>query len=316
MRYGSICSGVEAASLGWEVLGWKPVFFAEIDKYPSEVLKQVWPRVPNLGDFTTINENMWNRIDILVGGTPCQSFSMSGLRRGIEDERGNLSLQFIKFADRIDSVKQKNNKHIKWVVWENVPGVLSSKDNAFGHFLAGLSGRWSDPFTTKTGKWPKAGYIDGEKRNIAWRVLDASYFGVPQRRRRVFVIASPAAGGIHPKKVLLESEGESRHFKARHRQKGSLPYITNDWGARDTRGYLATLRAANPKVNILADGKNMRVLSPVEMERAMGMPDNHTRLLPEMPEHFTKRQKCCGNSMAVPVMRWIGDQIDAAEILY
>ena len=184
MNYLSICSGIEAASVAWEPLGWKPVAFAEIEKFPSAVLAHHWPDVTNLGDMTKHNE--WTSrinpadVDVLVGGTPCQSFSVAGLRRGLEDPRGNLTLTFLGIIEQFQPA---------WVVWENVPGVLSDKGNAFGQFVAGLA---------------ELGY------DCAWRVLDAQHFGVPQRRRRVFLVGCPRGSGHHPSEVLFEPESLRR----------------------------------------------------------------------------------------------------------
>ena len=159
MRYGSVCSGIEAATVAWHPLGWEPAFFSEIEKFPREVLAHHYPDVPLHGDFTTITEKEYGSIDLLVGGTPCQSFSVAGLRKGLDDDRGNLALEFIKLAQR---------EKPRWVVWENVPGVLSSNGGRdFGSFLGALG---------------EIGY------GFAYRVLDAQYFGVAQRRRRVFVV--------------------------------------------------------------------------------------------------------------------------------
>jgi DNA (cytosine-5)-methyltransferase 1 len=147
--------------------------------------------------------------DVLVGGTPCQAFSVAGLRNSLADERGNLSLEFVRLADAIDDVRRAANKPEAIIVWENVPGVLSVKDNAFGCFLAALAGE-DDPLVPPRGKWTNAGVVDGPKRKIAWRVLDAQYFGLAQRRRRVFVVAS-SRDGFDPAEVLFELEGVQRH---------------------------------------------------------------------------------------------------------
>lgn len=159
MKYGSVCSGIEAATAAWHPLGWTPAWFSEIEPFPSAVLAHHYPAVPNLGDMTKFKEWKCDSIDLLVGGTPCQSFSVAGLRKGMADPRGNLALVFLAIADRLRP---------RWVVWENVPGVLSSAEGRdFGCFLGGL----------------------GELRyGFAYRILDAQYFGVPQRRRRVFVV--------------------------------------------------------------------------------------------------------------------------------
>lgn len=212
MNYGSVCSGIEAASVAWEPIGWKPAWFAEIEKFPSAVLAHHWPDVFNHGDMTNIVEKIASgeteAPDVLVGGTPCQAFSVAGLRNSLSDDRGQLSLEFIKLADAIDEQRSSNGSDRSIIVWENVPGVLSTKDNAFGCFLGALAGE--DCELQPTGKkWTNAGCVYGSKRAIAWRVLDAQYFGVAQRRRRVFVVAS-ARKGFDPAKVLFESEGVRR----------------------------------------------------------------------------------------------------------
>jgi len=179
MRYLSVCSGIEAASVAWESLGWTPVAFAEIERFPSQVLAHHFPGVPNLGDMTKYKD--WNidrdAVDLIVGGTPCQSFSVAGLRKGLEDPRGNLALTFIGMVDHYRP---------EWVIWENVPGVLSSSGGRdFGSFLGALG---------------QLGY------GFAYRVLDAQYFGVPQRRRRVFVVAHSSGDSRRAAEVLFEPE--------------------------------------------------------------------------------------------------------------
>lgn len=184
MRYLSICSGIEAASVAWHGLGWEPVGFSEIEPFPSAVLKHHYPTVPNFGDMTKFREwRIDGSVDLLVGGTPCQAFSVAGRREGLADARGNLTLTFCDLADHFDP---------EWILWENVPGVLSSKDNAFGCFLGALCGS-GEPLVPD-GKWDNAGLVSGPKRTIAWRVQDAQFHGVAQRRRRVFVLAVRGAG--------------------------------------------------------------------------------------------------------------------------
>ncbi|CDH07533.1 Cytosine-specific methyltransferase [Xenorhabdus bovienii str. oregonense] len=217
MTYGSVCSGIEAASAAWEPLGMSPVWFSEIEKFPSAVLRYHWLHVRNLGDMTKLPEmievNQADAPDILVGGTPCQAFSIAGLRNGLGDERGKLTLSFVELANVIDSVRAAKGKQPSIIVWENVPGVLSSKDNAFGCFLAGLAGE-DEPLQPSGQKWTNAGYVSGPQRTVAWRVLDAQYFGVAQRRRRVFVVAS-ARNGFCPATVLFEPDGVRRHSEPR-----------------------------------------------------------------------------------------------------
>jgi DNA (cytosine-5)-methyltransferase 1 len=177
MKYLSVCSGVEAATVAWHDMGWSPVAFSEIEPFPSAVLAHHYPNVPNLGDMTKYKDwNLNESIDILVGGTPCQSFSVAGLRKGLEDPRGNLALTYIGILDKFKP---------KWCIWENVPGVLSSNGGRdFGSFLGALA---------------ELGY------GFAYRVLDAQYFGVPQRRRRVFVVGC-LGDAVSASKVLFERE--------------------------------------------------------------------------------------------------------------
>jgi len=376
MNYLSVCSGIEAASMAWEPLGWNAVGFSEIEKFPSEVLAHRWPDVPNLGDMTKYREwNIRKSIDLLVGGTPCQAFSVAGLRKGLDDPRGNLTLTFLAMAD-----------HFKpsWVVWENVPGVLSDKGNAFGQFLSGLG---------------ELGY------QYAYRVLDAQHFGVPQRRRRVFVVAN--LGGVHPAQVLFEPEslcgnitpsretGESiatgvagslgsRGVRSHTELDGHgayIPSVANPLPARMHKGInttcdegrtpiviartlrdegfnaskdgtgrgttivpigvdeeqnasidlMGTLKAREKgggfegavafhesrPANLAGVGMAVRRLTPTECERLQGFPDGHT-MIPRKGKPAEEcadgpRYKALGNSMAVPVMRWIGQRIEATR---
>ena len=197
MTYISFCSGIEAATAAWHPLGWSPVAFCEIDKFASRVLAHHYPDVPNLGDFTKVDWSQYSA-DICVGGTPCQAFSVAGLRNSLADERGNLTLEFVRAINII-------RPHT--VVWENVPGVLSTADNAFGCFLAALVG-CDEPIVFEQG-WPNAGVVDGPDRRAAWRILDAQYFGLAQRRKRVFVVAN-SGDRPHPAEILLEWEGLRR----------------------------------------------------------------------------------------------------------
>jgi DNA (cytosine-5)-methyltransferase 1 len=189
MRYGSVCSGVEAATMAWHPLGWKAQWFSEIEPFPSAVLQHHYPEVPNLGDMTLIHSNpIFNEttIDVLVGGTPCQSFSVAGLRKGMEDPRGNLALEFCRIA---------NKAKPQWIVWENVPGVLSSNGGK--------------DFASLLGALGELGY------GFAYRVFDAQHFGVPQRRRRIFLIGylgdwRPAAAVLFESESLCRNIAESR----------------------------------------------------------------------------------------------------------
>jgi DNA (cytosine-5)-methyltransferase 1 len=214
MRYLSVCSGIEAATVAWHPLGWEPLAFSEIEPFPRKVLAHHYPDVPCHGDFTVLRDQDWIvDADLLVGGTPCQAFSVAGLRQSLSDDRGNLTLEFVRLADAIDDLRRARGDNPAIIVWENVPGVLSVKDNAFGCFLAALVGNDS-PLIPTGGKWTNAGMVVGPKRSAAWRVLDAQYFGVAQRRRRVFVVAG-AGDGFDPAEVLFEREGMRRDIAPR-----------------------------------------------------------------------------------------------------
>ncbi|MDV2903123.1 Dam family site-specific DNA-(adenine-N6)-methyltransferase [Phytobacter diazotrophicus] len=227
MNYGSVCSGIEAASVAWEPLGWKPAWFAEIEKFPSAVLAAHWPNVANLGDMTKIaaavRAGEVEAPDVLVGGTPCQAFSIAGLRNGLADARGQLTLSYVELANAIDEKRRERGEEEIIIVWENVPGVLSSKDNAFGCFIGALAGEDCE-LQPAGGKWSNAGCVYGPSRIVAWRVLDAQFFGVAQRRRRVFVVAS-ARSGFDPATVLFEFEGLRRDTPPRREPKA--PVTTN-----------------------------------------------------------------------------------------
>lgn len=159
MKYVSLFSGIEAATVAWEPLGWEPVCFAEFDEFPSAVLAERYPDVPNVGDVTKANWKKYrNKVDLVVGGSPCQSFSIAGKREGLQGESG-LMFEYIRAVREIRP---------RWFLWENVPGALSSEDGeAFRQLLSEMD---------------KLGY------GLAWRVLDAQFFGVAQRRRRLFLV--------------------------------------------------------------------------------------------------------------------------------
>lgn len=202
MKYLSVCSGIEAATVAWHGLGWTPVAFSEIEPFPAAVLAHHYQTVPNLGDLTKYREwpeELLAQVDLLVGGTPCQAFSVAGKRQSLDDERGNLSLVYVNLYHHINEARKRHGRPPAIALWENVPGVLSTKDNAFGCFLGGLLGCDEAP-QTESGKWDKAGFLSSETVRVGYRVLDAQYFGVAQRRRRVFLVAVPCE--------LVERSGE------------------------------------------------------------------------------------------------------------
>ena len=336
MKYGSVCSGVEAATAAWHPLGWTPQWFSEIEKFPSAVLAHHYPDVPNLGDMTKFKEWPIDRsIDLLVGGTPCQSFSVAGLRKGLDDPRGNLMLTYLAIAAQYQP---------KWLVWENVPGVLSSqRGRDFGTFLGALG---------------QLGY------GFAYRVLDAQYFGVAQRRRRVFVVGY-LGDWRRAAAVLFERESMSGHpAPSREAGEKAAPTVTQGapfsrtgnerveaeaivaqclttrpgsaydpttetlpiaFGAQnsanqgDSVSTKITPTLDKSKTPAVMNDLQVRRLTPTECERLQGFPDNFTQIpwrskaakdCPDGP-----RYKAMGNSMAVPVMRWIGERIQMVESL-
>lgn len=312
MKYLSVCSGMEAASVAWEPLGWTPVGFSEIEPFPSAILKHRFPNVPNYGDLTKHAE--WplsaGDLDLLCGGTPCQSFSIGGKRGGLDDVRGQLALAFAGLAGRLRP---------RWIVWENVPGVLSSGGGldfaAFQRSLVDL------------------GY------SCAWRQLDCNGFGLPQRRKRVFLVGY-LGDWRPPASVLFERgmlQGNSRKVDGEGEgDAGAAAEDVAECGERNLSdpisfqpGNLRRQGGANPSYNFFptvstdSGDQNAHVaippsvvrrLSVVEVERLMGFPDNWSRIpykgKPEEECSDSPRYHACGNSMAVPVMRWIGERIN------
>lgn len=297
MTYLSVCSGIEATSVAWELLGFTPIGFAEIEKFPCELLRQKYPNVKNYGDITQYEK--WNagQFDILVGGTPCQSFSIAGKRGGIADERGALMYAYLGIVETYRP---------RWIVWENVPGVLSSNSGYdFTSFLAGLE---------------ECGY------GWAYRVLDAQYFGVPQRRRRIFVVGHIDNRTDLAAKVLFEPESLCGDIAAgSETQKETTDAIgkgVNYFRRGGNFKYHKDKKAATLRSSAASDcfdlvlareKRYIRRLTPLECERLQGCPDDYTQIewrgkpAEQCPDSL--RYKAIGNSMAVPVMRWIRERI-------
>lgn len=327
ITFGSVASGIEAASVAWHPLGWRAAWLGEIEPFPSKVLHHHYrcgrphfmlspdedgisdddrkdrraamravsdlPLVPldgkiapNLGDLTRIaalvRAGLVPAPDVLVGGTPCQAFSIAGLRKSLDDARGQLTLSFVDLANAIDSVRLIRGEPAATILWENVPGVLNTADNAFGCFLAALAGE-DEPLQPSGGKWTNAGCVFGPVRAVAWRVMDAQYFGVAQRRRRVFVVAS-ARAGFNPTEVLFEFDGVRRDIapsrEAREDVAASAASSTSsrggqpagddlfggfgDAGGNGLDGVAATLTSAMGKRNGMPDcGSSPGLLQPV-----------------------------------------------------
>lgn len=291
MIYGSICSGIEAATVAWEPIGWKAAWFSEIEAFPSAVLAERWPEVVNLGDMTKIaaavRAGEVQAPDVMVGGTPCQAFSIAGLRNGLSDARGQLTLSYVELANAIDDKRIERGEEEAIFVWENVPGVLTSHDNAFGCFLAGLAGE-SCELEPSGGKWTHSGCVYGPQRTIAWIVKDAQYFGVAQRRKRVFVVAS-ARKAFDPGQVLFESEGVRRDTPPSREPQTAVAALTargvGTCGADDNQaqaGHLLAFGGGNTGGNIdvaaCLTAKGQRIDFDVETFAVHGTQDPDTNL--------------------------------------
>jgi DNA (cytosine-5)-methyltransferase 1 len=304
VNYFSVFSGIEAASVAWESLGFNPVGFSEIDPFSCAVLSYRFPSVKNYGDINGFRGWKIDRpIRIVVGGSPCQSYSISGLRRGAKDMRGKL---MFTYGSMVECFKPL------WVVWENVPGVLSSNGgNDFREFINMLE---------------KCGY------GVAWRILDAQFFGVPHCRRRIFLVGY--FGNVYrAAAVLFDGPSMQKHFETLRKTGGqTAPGIAGGIGTRgvlvlqdqgggfmqiqhDKTGTLLASEGRHPVIVFYDAGgeKILRHLTPKEDERLQGFPDDWTKV----PYKGNPPEKCpaglrynaVGNSMAVPVMRWIGKRI-------
>ena len=348
LTYGSVCSGIEAVSVAWQGMGFEPAWFSEIEPFPCAVLAHHYPSVPNYGDITTLPERILSgeieAPDILVGGTPCQAFSVAGLRNSLNDERGNLTLVFVRILNAINTIRRRSGLPDAVVLWENVPGVLSTRDNAFGCFLAALLGE-SKELVPTGGRWTGVGIVRSGECEIAWRILDAQYFGVPQRRRRVFLVASGRNRRVA--QILFEQPGESRDFKkGETSEEESAAFIESSFGTYKASDIGGTVKRTGGALsggsetllvskigatlstgfggrgvdsdqicngNCVVNYPKVRKLTPVECERLQGFPDNYTRIAwrnktaEQCPD--TPRYMAIGNSMAVPVMRWLGERV-------
>ena len=315
---GSVCSGIEAASVAWEPLGLSFTWFSEIASFPSLLLSKKYPSIPNLGDMTFIASKLLREEisspDLICGGTPCQAFSLAGWKNGLNDDRGNLTLRFVDIIEANDQVRKRLQKSPTVVFWENVEGVLTDKTNAFGCMISSLAGL-DDIVVMK--KWPQSGLLRGPKRNVAWRVLDAKYFGLPQQRRRLYLVA----GGkdFSPERVLFEKHGNAikdnipseplLFEKEGHRFEVFRTYTDCLYSAYGTK-WNGNAAAYNGSLFVVQD-ERIRRLSPLECERLMGFPDDYTNI---NGAKKTLRYQATGNSWAVPVVRWIGKRLSHGSL--
>lgn len=360
MNYATVCSGIEAPSIAWGGLGWKAQWFSEISAFPSAALAYHYPEVPNLGDMTKLLEDersIATNIDVFLGGTPCQSFSQGGHQKGLDDPRGQLA---IKFFEIIDALRPT------WVVWENVPRVLSIN-----------GGKDFGALVTKLGQ---CGY------GWSYRVLDAQYYGVPQRRRRVFLVGHSSGRWQHSAAVLFERESLQWNLKASKKKRKKSTSLTTGcidasygakWGSNQwvdqgfgivepvaktllTREHSSfnpstcnfkiekhipwsimpqnsgkdykarqvdvaqTLTTnghfqGNQGGDIIQHGLSVRRFTPTECERLQGFPDGYTKIPyrgnSEEECQDGPRYKAIGNSIATPVLRWLGQRIQLVENL-
>jgi len=260
LTIGTVCSGIGAPEIAFGNFGFKPIWFSEIEKFPSAVLKYHYPDVPNLGDFTKPETQEYmtaNPPDVFVGGTPCQAFSVAGLRNSLSDDRGNLTLKFVELWHGLRTVGTR------YAVWENVEGVLSTKDNAFGCFLSGMVGE-EYPITTAGGRWSNAGVVNGPRGCVAWRTFDAQYWGVPQRRRRIFAVIG-RSGDFSVTKILFKPESLSwnsdQSQTERQEPSPNVGTSPNDWIA----GTIQT-RYGGGDTDGMSKEAAKRVLQPITLD--------------------------------------------------
>ena len=334
LTFGSVCSGIEASQLAFSPFGFKQLWSSEIAEFPSKVLEHHFPNIPNVGDMINIPKLILNKEieapDLFCGGTPCQAFSLAGWKNGLADERGQLTMTFIEIANAIDKVRLENDKEKSIILWENVEGVLNDKTNAFGNFIAGLAGYEEE---IKVSKWSKSGYLEGKERNVAWRVIDAKYYGLPHQRKRLYVLA----GGkdFKPDQVLFEYDNKDivkeLKLKAKNKTQTTPTLFAQEVEEETTervfskhdvkfevfREYTDCLYAAyGTKWNgnaaayngslYVSENDRIRRFTPLECERLMGFPDNYTKV---NGNSHTNRFQAIGNSWSVPVVKWIGHQI-------
>lgn len=335
LTFGSVCSGIEASQLAFSPFGFKQLWSSEIAEFPSKVLEHHFPDIPNVGDMINIPNLILNKEidapDLFCGGTPCQAFSLAGWKNGLADERGQLTMTFIEIANAIDKVRLESDKEKSIILWENVEGVLNDKTNAFGNFIAGLAGFENE---IKVSKWSKSGYLEGKERNVAWRVIDAKYYGLPHQRKRLYVLA----GGkdFRPDQVLFELDNKDivKELKLKAKstaqitptlfsqevKEETIEKVFNKQGVKIEvfREYTDCLYAAyGTKWNgnaaayngslYVSENDRIRRFTPLECERLMGFPDNYTKV---NGNSHTNRFQAVGNSWAVPVVKWIGNQIN------
>lgn len=362
LRVLSVCSGISAASVAWKPLGFRFLGVAEIDAFGCHVLAQrcgaMAPKylpdeasrwqyrqiaggdVPNFGDLTQITDDDLRSlgvVDVLEGGTPCQTFSVAGAADGFEDHRGQVTLAFAQLVHRMRKING-----LRYVVWENVNAVLGHRKNPFGSLLAAMVGEFEGPLVPPRSGWTRAGHVAGPAGQMGWRVMDAQFWGVPQRRKRLFAVVRLGARGVCPGSVLGERGARGGGVGTGGPEAGvggndGYPGGTGG-GAENPRRAIAyiggqgwragsigasektapTLKAAQSGSTLVPfvsqqhpDGSWLvRRLMPVECERLMGLPEGWTDIeYRGGPAADTPRYSGIGNSMPVPCMRFIGERL-------
>ncbi len=330
----SICSWIEAARIAFDKLNMKQLWSSENSTFPSNVLDRHYPEIKNFGDMfnlpNLIKDRKAKAPDFLCWWTPCQAFSLAWLKKWLSDDRWQLTIKFIEIANEIDKIRKKEWKEKCTILWENVEWVLNDKTNAFGIFISGLAG-FSEEI--KVTKWSKSWYIEWPNRNIAWRVIDSKFFGLPQQRKRLYVLAGWK--NFSPDKILFENidmnspeSKEDNHISSFLLKKPSKKYSKNFKIGKSNfyifRDYTDCLYSAYwTKWNwnaaaynwslYVAQDERVRRLTPLECERLMGFPDNYTDI---KWSKNTTRYQALWNSWAVPVIQWIWKRVIDYKNLY
>lgn len=311
MKYFSVCSGMEAATVAWEPLGWECEGLCDFASFPQKVLKHLYPDVPFYSNMLNLLQDekfKKNSFDLLVGGTPCQAFSSAGLGKGMDDERSQLAIKYGRILD---------SKSPKYNIWENVDGVFDKKHKeGLCDIISSFTGIDFRPDNINRG----GGIVQGTKRSIAYRVFDSQYFGVPQRRKRVYIVGYRGTDWRVPAAILFD-EGcfkkfeEENRIKRDERTKSILGEIKI--AGTITKSYSATLTDGFGKIstsNYWVDKKGIRRFTEKELLRLQGFPDDYLDFeIDGKKPSYANVKGIVGNSMTVNVMRWIGQRIQTVD---
>jgi DNA (cytosine-5)-methyltransferase 1 len=311
MKYFSVCSGMEAATVAWEPLGWECEGLCDFASFPQKVLKHLYPDVPFYSNMLNLLDDekfKKNSFDVFVGGTPCQAFSSAGLGKGMDDERSQLAIEYGRILDA---------KSPKYNIWENVDGVFDKKHKeGLCDIISSFTGIDFRPDNINRG----GGIVQGTKRSIAYRVFDSQYFGVPQRRKRVYIVGYRGTDWRVPAAILFD-EGcfkkfeEENRIKRNDRTKSILGQI--EIAGTITKSYSQTLTDGFGKIstsNYWVDKKGIRRFTEKELLRLQGFPDDYLDFeIDGKKPSYSNVKGIVGNSMTVNVMRWIGERIQTVD---